>query len=124
MAVLRSIVEIAFGLLYLINAILFVGYLDQHTAEHYSRFAETAWLPLSRKLIRFVVMPHARGYAILQLLISTLAAALILSRGAFVKPGLIIGAAYAMSGALLSERPGAILNLVLAAIPALLAFSR
>jgi hypothetical protein len=49
---------------------------------------------------------------------------MILSRGSLVEAGLIAGAAFSLAAVLVSSVPGAIANFALAAVQALLVFTR
>ncbi len=121
---LRNIVEISFGLLFLIGVIFNVSYTIRHGEEFYRSFAASAWFGPSRKLVRSIVIPHAKLFTILLITLQTSTAFMILSRGNLVKPGLIVGAAFSLAVVPLSNVPGAIANFTLAAIQALLAFTR
>lgn len=121
---LKNIVEIGFGLLYLVGAIFNIVYTLRHGEEFYGSFEASAWVSLSRKLVRIVVIPHARLFTILLITFQVTASFMILSRGGFVKLGLIAGAVFSLATVLISNVPGAIANLALAVIQALLAITR
>jgi hypothetical protein len=120
----QNIVEIGFGLLYLVGAIFNVLYTLRHGDEFYGSFAEKAWLAFVRPLIRKVVIPHARFFTGALIVFQLLVAVLILSRGAFVEVGLLVGVAFCFSVVFASNVPGALANLVMAVVQLYLALTR
>ena len=120
--ILRSIGEVGFGLLFLIGAFFNLGYTTRHGEEFYGSFAENAWFPFSAFLMRRLVVPRASLFTILIIACQISVAILILSRGDFVKGGLIVACLFSLVAALVSGKGGAIANLALAALLALLAF--
>lgn len=120
---LWTIGEVGFGLLFLVGAIFNLGYTLRHGEEFYGSFAENAWFPFSAFLIRWLVIPRASLFTILIIACQISVAILILSRGDFVKAGLIVGCLFCLVAAFVSSVGGAIGNLTLAALMALLAFS-
>jgi len=123
-SILRNIVEIGFGLLFLVGAIFNVSYTLRHGEEFYGSFATSAWFGPSQKLVRSVVIPHARLFTALLIALQASIALMILSRGNLVQVGLITGAAFCLAVVPVSNIPGAIANFALAAIQAFLAFAR
>ena len=123
-AFLQTIGEIGFGLLFLVGAMFNLGYTLRHGEEFYGSFAENAWLPPSSFLTRRLVIPRAFLFTALLIALQISIATLILSRGDFVRTGLIVGCLFSLAAALASSKGGAIGNLTLAALMALLAFSR
>jgi hypothetical protein len=121
---MKHIVEIGFGLLFLVGAIFNAGYTFQHGEEFYGSFAASAWFYPSRKLIRNVVIPQAKLFTILLIVLQGSIAIMILSRGNLVKPGLIAGVVFCLAAAFVSNVPGAIANLALAGALAILAATR
>lgn len=124
MNTLRIVGEIAFGLLFLVGAIFNLSYTFRHGEEFYGSFADKAWFPLSRTLVRSVVIPRTRFFTVLLIIMQVTVAVLIFSRGNRAEIGLIIGAVFALFAALVSSLGGTIANLALAALQALLAFGR
>jgi hypothetical protein len=120
----RNIVEIGFGLLFLIGAIFNASYTLRHGEEFYGSFSASAWFRPARKLVRRVVMPHAKLFTVLLIVVQASIAVMILSRGSLVEAGLIAGAAFSLAAVPVSNVPGAIANFALAAIQALLVFTR
>ena len=121
---LRNIIEIGFGLLYLIGAIFNSLYTLRHGNEFYGSFADGAMLAPSREIIRRVVIPRARLFTGLLIAFQLLVALSILSRGNLVEPGLIAGATFCLAAAFVSNTPGAFANLLLAAVQTFLALTR
>jgi hypothetical protein len=70
------------------------------------------------------VIPQAKLFTILLIGLQGSVAITILSRGSLVQPGLIVGAAFCLAAACVSNVPGVVANFALAAIQALLAFTR
>ena len=120
----RNIVEIGFGLLYLVGAIFNVLYTLRYGDEFYGSFAEKAWLAFARPLIRKVVIPHARFFTGALIVLQLLVAVSILSRGAFVGVGLLVGVAFCFSVVFVSNVSGALANLVMAVVQLYLALTR
>lgn len=112
---IRNLFEIGFGLLYLIGAVFNSLYTLRHGDEFYGSFADKAVLAPAKYLIQKVVIPHARLFTILLILFQLTLAFCILSRGELVKPGLIAGALFNLAVAFVSNTPGAIASLAMAA---------
>ena len=91
---LINIVEIGFGLLFLVGAIFSFSYILRHGAEFYGSFAASAWFGPSRKLVRSVVIPRAKLFTVLLIALQASVALMVFSRGSLVKPGLIAGAVF------------------------------
>ncbi len=123
-SILRNVAEIGFGLLFAVGAIFNISYTLRHGEEFYESFVASAWLGPTREMVRRVVVPRARLFTMLLIVAQASIAFMILSRGGLVKPGLIAGAAFSLAVVFVSNVPGAIANLALAAIQAFLAFTR
>lgn len=121
---LKNIIEIGIGLLFLVGAIFNVSYTLRHGEEFYGSFAASAWFRPSRKLVRSVVIPQAKLFTILLVALQVSIAVTILSRGNFIQYGLIAGAVFSLAAVLVSNVPGAIANLALAALQVFLALMR
>jgi hypothetical protein len=121
---LRTIAEIALGLLFLVGALFNLAYTLRHGEEFYGSFAENAWFPPSAFLMRRLVIPRAALVTALIIALQIGVAILILSRGEYVKAGLILGCLFSLAAASVSSIGGAIGNLALTALLALLTFSR
>jgi hypothetical protein len=122
--IIRNSIEIGFGILYLIGAIFNFLYTLRHGDEFYGSFADNAVLAPAKYLIQKLVIPHARLFTILLIIFQLIVAFCILSRGEFVKPGLIAGAIFTFAAALVSNTPGAIANLVMSVSQLFLALTR
>ena len=120
---LKNIVEIGVGLLFLVGAIFNASYTLRHGEEFYGSFAASAWFHPSRKLVRSVVFPYAKLFTVLLIALQASIALMILSRGSLVQLGLITGAVFSLAAVLVSNVPGAIANLALAALQVFLAFT-
>lgn len=120
----RNAIEIGFGLLFLIGAIFNFLYTLRHGDEFYGSFADQAMLAPARRLVRNVVIPHARFFTGLLITCQLMVAVSILSRGNLVEPGLIAGAVFCFSAALVSNTTGAVANLVMALVQLYFVFTR
>jgi hypothetical protein len=120
----RTVIEVGIGLVYLIGAIFNTLYTRTHGAEFYGSFAKGAWFKPSRALIDKSVIPNSRLFTYLLITFQLVVALAILSRGPYVAYGLYAGALFNLGAAVVSNVPGAIANLVLAAAQFLLAYSR
>ena len=90
----------------------------------YGSFAASAWFRPARKLVRSVVIPRAKLFTVLLIVVQVSIAFMILSRGSLVEVGLMAGAAFSLAAVPVSNVPGAITNFALATILALLIFTR
>jgi len=122
-SLLRNLVEIGFGVLYLIGAIFNSLYTLRHGDEFYGGFGDKAILSPAKTLIRKVVIPHARLFTILLIIFQLIVAFCILSRGPLVKSGLIAGAIFCFGVALVSNAFGAIASLVMVIAQLYLAYT-
>ena len=120
----RTIGEVGIGLLFLIGAIFNIAYTLRHGEEFYGSFAENAWFPPSKYLMLRLVIPHASLVTALLIIVQISIATLILSRGDFVEIGLILGCLFSLTAVFVSSIGGAIGNVTLAVLMAVLAFSR
>jgi len=120
----RNVIEIGFGLLYLIGAVFNFLYTLRHGDEFYGSFAEKAILIPSRQLVRRMVIPRATLFTGLLIAFQLLVALSILSRGTLVEPGLIAGAVFCFGAMLVSNTSGAAANLLMALAQMYLACTR
>lgn len=120
----RNLVEIGFGVLYLIGAVFNSLYTLRHGDELYGSFADKAILAPAKYLIQKVVIPHARLFTLLLIVFQLVVAFCILSRGELVKPGLIAGAIFTFAVVFVSNAPGAIANLVMSIVQLYLGLTR
>ncbi|HSR19767.1 MAG TPA: hypothetical protein VLL49_02525 [Anaerolineales bacterium] len=121
---MRSVVEIAFGLLFLIGAVFNTLYTMRHGAEFYGSFADGALWPVARTLVRTIVIPRARFFTALMIVFQLVVAVCILSRGPLVAAGLAAGAIFALGAVLVSNAAGAIANLAMGILLAYLGLTR
>jgi uncharacterized membrane protein YphA (DoxX/SURF4 family) len=121
---LRNIIEVGFGVLYVMGAIFNSLYTLRHGDEFYGSFADKALLVSSTQLIREVIIPHARLFAILFIIFQVVVAVCILSRGTLVRPGLIAGAIFSLVVVFVSNTYGAIANLIMCIVQIYLALIR
>jgi hypothetical protein len=122
--VVRSIVEIGFGLVYLIGALFNCLYTWRHGAEFYGGFAARAVWPPARGFVASVVIPRAAIFTGILVGFQALVGLSILSRGALVTPALVAGALFCIGAALVSSLGGAIANMVMACVQIYLALAR
>lgn len=122
-ALIRNIVEIGFGVVFLVGAVFNSVFTFSHGEEFFGGFADNALLKPAGRFVETVVVPNARLFTVLIIAVQLLAAIFILSRGALVKPGLLIGAAFAFGAAFVSNGPGAAANLSMAAALGWLAYT-
>ncbi|MCK5315561.1 MAG: hypothetical protein KAJ53_10580 [Anaerolineales bacterium] len=120
----RNLIEIGFGVLYLIGAIFNSVYTLRHSDEFYGGFADKAILAPAKYLIQKVVIPHARLITISLIVFQLTVAFCILSRGALVRPGLIAGAIFSFAVVFVSNASGAIASLVMSIVQLYLALTR
>jgi hypothetical protein len=120
----RNVIEIGFGLLYLIGAIFNFLYTINHGDEFYGSFADKAILTVSKKFLRKMVIPRAKLFTGSLIAYQLLITVSILSRGNFVEPALIAGAVFCFIAALVSNTSGAVANLSMALVQMFLAFAQ
>ncbi len=123
-SLIRNLIEIGFGVLYLIGAIFNSLYTLRHGDEFYGSFADKAILTPAKHLVQKVVIPHARLFTILLIVFQLIVAFCILSRGALVRPGLIVGAIFSFAVVFVSNISGAIASLVMSVVQMYLALIR
>lgn len=118
---LRNMLEVGFGVLYLVGAIFNSLYTLRHGDEFFGSFADKAILAPSRQLVQKVVIPHARVFTVLLIVFQLTVALCILGRGMFAGPGLIAGAVFCFAVVFVSNTAGSIANLVMAIVQMYLA---
>lgn len=124
MTVLRSVAEIAVGVVFAAGAVFNSVYTLRHSAEFYADFADGAWLSPAERFIRRLVIPHGALFTVLLIVFQTGVAIAILTRGELVVAALLVGGAFALVVALFSSPGGTAGNLVLAVIQFTLALTR
>ena len=121
---LRTVLEIAIGIVYFIGAMFNFFWTRNHGEEFFGSFADGAWLKPARTLINRIVIPNSRLFAYLLAAFLLLVSIAILSRGQYVVYGLYAGALFCLGGALVSNVPGAVVNFILAVTQFFLAYTR
>jgi hypothetical protein len=121
---IRTILEIGVGLLFLIGAIFNATYTLRNSTSFFRSFADSAWFPAAAVLIRRGVVPRARVFTLLLVGFQALVALLLLTRSPLVVVGLYAGGLFALAAALVSSVGGAVMNLLMAAVQAVLALTR
>jgi hypothetical protein len=120
----RSILEIGFGILYMIGAGFNFSYTTRHGEEFYGGFAKRTWFAPAKWFIERFVLPNPRIFTITLILFQVFVALALLSQGPYVGLGLLAGTAFCMYAVFVSNVPGAIANLVMAVLQFYLASMR
>lgn len=120
----RNIIEVGFGVLYVIGAIFNFLYTLRHGDEFYGSFADKALFVWSSQLIRGVIIPHAKLFTMLLIVFQLVVGLCLLSRGTLVRPGLIAGAIFSFAVVFVSNTSGAIANLTMCVVQIYLALVR
>ena len=120
----RTILEIGFGIIYMIGAGFSLAYILRHGEKFYSGFAERTWFSPAKWFITKFVIPNPRMFTTTLILFQLFVGIAILSQGPSVKLGLLAGTAFCMYAVFVSNLPGAIANLVLAVLQFYLASGR
>ena len=123
-ASLRNILEIGFGVVYLIGAGFNFAYTLNHGEEFYSGFAERTWFSPAKWFIVKFVIPNPRIFTVTLILFQLFVAIALISQGPYVGLGLLAGTAFCMYAVFVSNVPGAIANLVMAVLQFYLASTR
>lgn len=110
----ESILEIAFGVLYMIGAGFNVAYTLRNGETFYRGFAEGTWFAPARWFITNFVIPNPRIFTITLILFQLFVGIALLSQGPYVGFGLLAGTAFCLYAVFVSNLPGAIVNLALA----------
>jgi hypothetical protein len=121
---IRTIVEIGVGLLFLIGAIFNATYTLRNSETFFRSFADSAWFPAAAVLIRRGVVPRARLFTLALVVFQAVVALLVLTRSPLVVLGLYAGAGFALAAAFVSSVGGAVMNLLMALVQAVLAVTR
>ncbi len=123
-ASLRNILEIGFGIIYMIGAGFNFAYTLKHGEEFYSGFAERTWFSPTKWFIGKFVIPNPRIFTVTLILFQLFVAIALISQGPYVGLGLLAGTAFCMYAVFVSNVPGAIANLVMAVLQFYLASTR
>lgn len=121
---LRNILEIGLGNVYLIGAVFNSLYTFRHGDEFYGSFSRGAWLKPAGQTIRKMIIPNSKIFTGLLVVFQVLVALSMLSRGNFLGLGLLAGATFCFIAALVSNTTGAIANLILAGVQLFLFLTR
>jgi len=124
LTLLRSVVEIAVGILYAAGAVFNSAYPLRHQTEFYGDFADGAWLSPAEWSIRNVVIPNSTLFTVLLIGFQTAVAVAIFTRGDLVREALLAGGAFSLPVAFFSNPAGTAATLALAAIQFALALTR
>jgi hypothetical protein len=119
--ILRAILEIGLGIVYLVGAVFNTLYTYRHGDEFYGGFARGTLIPPVRRLIEGVVIPRSRAFTIVLVIFQVSVALALLSRGPYTAYGLWAGALFCLVAAAASSLGGAIANLILAVLQGFLA---
>ena len=121
---LRNILEIGFGVLYLIGGVFNALYTFRHGEEFFGSFAEKAWFKPGKWFITRFVLPNPGPFALTLILFQLLVAVALLSRGSYVSLGLLAGVVFCLYAVFISDIRGAVANLGLAVVQFYLASVR
>lgn len=95
---LASVAEFTIGLLYAIGAVLQTAIVLRNSQKFYSDMANRAWFPVSKLLVRRVLLPNSAIVTILVILLETGLALAILTGGSSVGPALVVGGLFSILG--------------------------
>jgi len=111
---LRNILEIGFGVIYMIGAGFNTAYTLKHGEKFYGAFAEGTWFVPAKWFITKFVIPKPRIFTTTLILFQLFVAIALLSQGPYVGLGLLAGTTFCLYAVFVSNVPGAVVNLVLA----------
>ena len=123
MSAVQRVAEWAVSAMFLVGALFNAVYTLRHGEEFYGGFAANAWLPAARALIPRVVVPHAKLFTVPLIAFQLLVAGLIIAGGDLAVVGLTLGAVFSLLAAAVSSNGGALGNVLLAFVMALLAYA-
>ena len=123
-ATLRNILEIGFGVIYLIGGVFNAVYTFRNGEKFFGSFAENTWFSPGKWFISKFVIPNPRMFTITLILFQLLVAIALLSRGPFVGLGLLAGTVFSLYAVFVSNVQGAIVNIGLAVMQFYLASIR
>ena len=124
MDTLRSLAEIAIGVIHGVGAVFNTVYTLRHSADFYGSFADGAWLPPAEWFVRNAVIPNGVLFTVLLIVFQATIAIAILTGGDFVTAALLAGGTFALIVAFFSSPGGTAANLLLAVIQFGLALTR
>jgi len=123
-ATLRNILEIGFGVIYMIGAVFNFTYTRNHGVQFYTSFADGTWFPPAAWLIRKAVIPSPGVFTAILVSFQVLVGIALLSQGPFVGLGLLAGVVFCLYAVFVSNVPGALANLAMAVLQFYLASLR
>ena len=123
-AALRHLLEIGFGVIYMIGAGFNFAYTLKNGERFFTSFAEGTWFAPAGWFIRRFVIPNPRVFTVTLILFQLFVGIALLSQGAYVSLGLLAGTAFCMYAVFVSNVPGAIANLAMAVLQFYLASAR
>ena len=121
---LRTVAEVAIGILYAVGAVFNSVWTLRHSAEFYGDFADGAWLSPARWVIRNLVIPNGTLFTVLLIVFQASVAIAILTRGDLVTVALLAGGTFSLFVAFFSNPAGSVAGLALAVIQFALALTR
>lgn len=113
---LRSVLEIGFGVIYMIGAGFNVAYTLKNGEKFYGSFANSTWFAPSKWFIEKFVIPNPRIFTITLILFQIFVGTALLSQGLYVELGLLAGTAFCLYAVFVSNLTGVIANLAMALI--------
>lgn len=123
-ASLRNILEIGFGVIYMIGAGFNFAYTFRHGEKFYTGFAEGTWFAPAGWFIQKFVIPNPKIFTVTLILFQLFVGIALLSQGPFVGLGLLAGVVFCLYAVFVSNVPGAIANLAMAVLQFYLASLR
>lgn len=123
-ASLRNILEIVFGIVYMIGAGFNFAYTRNHGEEFYTGFAMGTWFAPARWFIQHFVLPRPGIFTTTLILFQLFVGISLLSQGPYAGLGLLAGVLFCMYAVFFCNVPGAIANLALAVLQFYLASVR
>ncbi len=117
----QNLFEIGFGLAFLFGGI---GNFFYHWKHGHGRFASGAWLALSRRFLKSVVLPRTKFFTILLFVFQELVGIAILSRGPLAVYGLLAGAIFSLWAVFIDTPAMAITYFLLAMAQFFLVYTR
>ena len=91
----RNILEIGFGIIYMLGVGFNLAYTLRHGGEFYSGFAKGTWFSPAKWFITNFVIPNPRMFTTTLILFQLFVGIALLSQGPFVELGLLAGKPFA-----------------------------
>lgn len=115
-ASMRDILEIGFGIVYMLGAGFNFAYTRKHGEKFYTSFAEGTWFAPAGWFIYKFVIPRPEIFTSTLILFQLFVGIALLSQGPYVGLGLLAGTAFCMYAAFVSNVRGAVANLAMAVL--------